>query len=330
MRNSNIVNLGKDKSEPLVSVIVVTFNSSQTVIETLESIKSQTYQNIELIVSDDCSLDNTIDLVNNWLDDNKQRFVNVQLVTTDKNTGVAGNINRGVLKSHGEWLKSIAGDDLLIPSAIETYMSFVMDHFENVRICVCDVECFSTDGEVKPSTRDAYKSFFEKECESYEMQKKRVMTELVFVGPTYFYSRELFNEVGGYPEKYGCAEEWPFVYKIIRSGNRIFAINKKLVRYRIQYESSLCHSSSDHGMANKRHFIGMYQHYFDHPFKDLIWEGHLLTAWHHALSYWATRLQYRIKSDKNREMTYFFIMLLSPLNLWRMLNRLLLKIHIVL
>ena len=115
------------------------------------------------------------------------------------------------------------------------------------------------------------------------------------------------------------------MYKINRSGNRIFAINNKLVRYRIQYESSLCHSS-DHGMTNKRHFIGMYQHYFDHPFKDLIREGSLLTAWHYALSYWATRLQYRIKSDKIRGMTYFFIMLLSPLNLWRMLNRLIMKI----
>ena len=325
MEDMNICNSGDAKPEQLVSVVVITYNSSQTVVETLDSIKTQTYQNIELIVSDDCSSDNTVEVVQNWIDENYSRFYDVQLVTTGNNTGVAGNINRGIAHSHGEWIKSIAGDDLLIPSAIETYMSFVMDHFENVRICVCDVECFSTDGEVKPSTRDAYKSFFEKECESYEMQKKRVMTELVFVGPTYFYSRELFNELGGYPEKYGCAEEWPFVYKIIRSGNRIFAINKKLVRYRIQYESSLCHSS-DHGMTNKRHFIGMYQHYFDHPFKDLIREGSLLTAWHYALSYWAIRLQYRIKSDKIRGMTYFFIMLLSPLNLWRMLNRLILKI----
>jgi len=313
MKNSNIVNWGKDISEPLVSVVVITYNSSQTVIETLESIKSQTYQNIELIISDDCSLDNTIELVNNWLNNNNQRFVNAQLVTTDKNTGVAGNINRGVLRSHGDWIKSIAGDDLLIPSAVENYINYVVNHSEIVRMCVCDVECFSTDGEVLKSTRDAYKYFFEKECEPYEIQRKRVMTQLVFVGPTYFYSRELFNEVGGYPEKYGCAEEWPFVYKIIRRGNRIYAINKALVRYRIQYDNSLCHSSSDHGMANKRYFMGMYHHFFDHPFKDLIREGRLLTAWHYALSYWATRMQYHIKSKKMRNKSYLFVMLFSPL-----------------
>ena len=45
-------------SPPLVSVIVISYNSSETVLETLESVKKQTYQNIELIVSDDCSTDN--------------------------------------------------------------------------------------------------------------------------------------------------------------------------------------------------------------------------------------------------------------------------------
>lgn len=305
------------KREPMVSVVVITYNSEKTVIETLESIKAQTYKNIELIVSDDCSKDNTLDLVNKWLDDNKSRFINSLLVTTDKNTGVAGNINRGIAKSQGEWIKSIAGDDLLVPSAVATYVYYVLNHSGIVKMCVCDVECFSTDGEVLKSTRDAYKYFFEKECEPYKMQRKRVMTQLVFVGPTYFFSRELFNEVGGYPEKYGCAEEWPFVYKIIRNGYRIYAINKALVLYRIQYDSSLCHSSADHGMVNKRYFMGMYHHFFDHPFKDLIREGRLLTAWHYALFYWAKRINYHIESEKIQRFLYLFIMLFSPLCIGR-------------
>ena len=46
-------------STPLVTIAVVTYNSSQTILETLESVKEQTYKNIELIISDDCSSDNT-------------------------------------------------------------------------------------------------------------------------------------------------------------------------------------------------------------------------------------------------------------------------------
>ena len=97
---------------PLVSVVVMSYNSAATIAETLDSIKAQTYQNLELIVTDDCSPDGkTLEIIQNWLDANGSRFVYADLVTTDKNTGVSGNINRGVAKSHGEWIKSIAGDD---------------------------------------------------------------------------------------------------------------------------------------------------------------------------------------------------------------------------
>ncbi len=53
---------------PLVSIIVITYNSSKYVLETLESAKAQTYQNIELIVSDDGSTDNTIEICKIWIE----------------------------------------------------------------------------------------------------------------------------------------------------------------------------------------------------------------------------------------------------------------------
>ena len=227
---------------PLVSVIVVSYNSASTIVETLDSIKAQTYQNLELIVSDDCSPDkNTTEVIQRWLDAYGSHFVYVELVTTEKNTGVSGNINRGVAKSHGKWIKSIAGDDLLIPTAIEEYVNFVTNHPEKVRMCVCDVEPFAVDGEVPENLIENYSKYFKYESEDYEHQRKRIMIDLFFVGPAFFYSRDLFDEIGGYSEQYDCAEEWPFVYKIIRGGNRIYAIDKKLVRYRIQ-ASSLCHT----------------------------------------------------------------------------------------
>lgn len=297
---------------PLVTVVVITYNSSATVVETLESIKCQTYHNIELIVSDDYSPDNTCEIVRIWIEANKERFVHAELVEAQKNTGVSGNINRGVAKSHGEWIKSIAGDDLLIPTAIEDYVSFVTTHPEKVRMCVCDVELFAVDGEVPENLIASYQNCLEKESESYEKQRKRVMTSLVFVGPAYFYSRKLFEEIGGYSEKYGNAEEWPFVYKIIMGGDRIYTLNKKLVRYRVQ-ASSLCHSINDRGLGSKSVFIGMYRHYFDYAFGDLISDGRPLTAWHYALQYWAKRVQYHIESNRGRQVFMKFMLLFSPL-----------------
>lgn len=298
----------------LVSVVVITYNSAKTVIETLESIKAQSYQNIELIVSDDCSNDNTVDLVREWLELKGSRFVNTEIVTTGKNTGVAGNINRGVAKSHGEWIKSIAGDDLLIPTAIEEYISFIATSKERVRMCVSDVECFS-ESDVAEELLMAYKNYFEKEKESFHKQKKRVCTELCFVGPTFFYSRELYNEIGGFLEKYGNAEEWPFVYKVIMQGNRIYAIDNKLVRYRIQNDS-LCRFKDKKGLGNHTLFMNTYKFFFDYPFKYLL-RTNPLVAWHYCLAFLVKRIQYRVSHPFIRKSIGFGWYLLSPLSYWK-------------
>lgn len=300
-------------SQPLVTVVVISYNSANTIVETLDSVKAQTYQNLELIISDDCSPDkSTIDVIQKWLEHNGSRFANAELVRAEKNTGVAGNINRGVAKSHGEWIKSIAGDDLMIPTAIEEYVNFVVNHPEKVRMCVCDVELFATGGDVSGDLVKFYEKCVKLESEDYEHQRKRVMTSLVFVGPAYFYSRELFYEVGGFSERYGCAEEWPFVYKVIMDGNRIYALDKKLVRYRVQ-TSSLCHVKDDKGLPNKRVFDGMFHHYFDHAFGDLIRDGRPLTAWHYALLYWGRRIQYQVSNRFVRKAIIIGFMSLSPL-----------------
>ena len=112
-------------TQQLVSIIVATYNSSRFVIETLESAKAQTWQNIELVVSDDCSADNTVELCRNWIAQNKDRFVNTQLITVPANTGVSANCNRMIQSSVAEWIKMIAGDDILLPNCIEDNMQFV-------------------------------------------------------------------------------------------------------------------------------------------------------------------------------------------------------------
>ena len=68
--------------QPLVSINITTYNSSKFIIETLESAKMQTYQNIELIVSDDSSVDNTVELCKKWIEKNKGKHKDI---VADKN-----------------------------------------------------------------------------------------------------------------------------------------------------------------------------------------------------------------------------------------------------
>ena len=66
----------------IVSVVVITYNSADYVLETLESIKKQTYKNIELIITDDKSKDNTIEICNKWLDENSKEFIKSRIIIT--------------------------------------------------------------------------------------------------------------------------------------------------------------------------------------------------------------------------------------------------------
>ena len=107
----------------LVSVIVITYNSSPYVLETLESAYWQTYPDLELIVSDDCSTDNTFALCQEWVSAHASRFRHAICTQTPRNLGIAGNENHALQYVHGTWLRMMGGDDLLKEDCIATFMS---------------------------------------------------------------------------------------------------------------------------------------------------------------------------------------------------------------
>ena len=79
-----------------VSIVIVTYNAAGFIIETLESVSNLTWKDIELIITDDCSTDSTVDLCETWMKQNQQRFLNTSILTSDINTGVSANVSRGL------------------------------------------------------------------------------------------------------------------------------------------------------------------------------------------------------------------------------------------
>ena len=102
--------------QPLVSIIVVSYNHSRYTRENLDSIKAQTYKNIELIVADDASSDNSVEVFETWLQENnypaKKNY-------HTKNTGLATTLNECVEMITGKYVKMIAADDYLHPESIK-------------------------------------------------------------------------------------------------------------------------------------------------------------------------------------------------------------------
>ena len=102
-----------NKHIPLVSFCTQTYNSARWIEELLECAKNQTYPNIELIISDDCSTDNTVHIIREWLAHNGDRFSRYVLVSTPRNLGYAGNKANAEKQCKGDYIKSIDSDDLI-------------------------------------------------------------------------------------------------------------------------------------------------------------------------------------------------------------------------
>ena len=225
-------------NQPLVSVPVVTYNSAKYVLETLESIKAQTYQNIELIISDDCSSDNTVELCQKWVDLNKDRFVRTEIITSLVNTGVSANCNRSKNACQGEWIKGIAGDDLLMPDCVENLVNYVNEHPET--ICVFGrIEAFG-------ESEDRNKYFTEKvfDYTFFDLDINGQLERLVFgencvPASTCFSNPKRLQELGiTNDERIPLLEDWPKWINILKKGVRLQMVDKIVVKYRI-HEGSL-------------------------------------------------------------------------------------------
>ncbi len=298
-------------NDPLVSIVVITYNSSSTIVETLESIKSQTYQRIELIVSDDCSKDSTVDLVTAWLEKNKKCFEHAELITVKSNVGTCANLNRGVKASHGEWLKPIAGDDLLERNAIEKFLSFAIENnsdFNYSRMNYFGDEAFI--GETI--------SFYEECCEpimrtDLKNQQKKIREMLFIPGPGIFLSRKLYDQIGGYNERYMFADEWPQFYTIIKSGVPVRLIEEKLVDYRIS-SGSLCHQDEKDTLCVSPLVFKSTKLFYDEVvFWDELKSGLLLSALNNKIEYFINSIIIKYSKNSNRYKFARLLKLISPL-----------------
>lgn len=229
------------ENQPLVSIVVITYNSSQFVEETLDSALAQTYPNIEIIITDDCSTDNTVEVCRKWINIHKDCGRGIKLIEAEKNTGVAGNCNRGLNAAKGIWLKFIAGDDILAPTAIEDYVSFVTVH-KGVKHLVAKAIHFT--GSLKESDfnhPDKISPYLYRDKVTAKKQYRVIKKCFFGSGPTYFIQSDTLRSVGGFDERFPMQEDYPLFIKMIGKGYKMelldrVTVYKRIVKTSLQYD----------------------------------------------------------------------------------------------
>jgi glycosyltransferase involved in cell wall biosynthesis len=223
-----------------VSVVVVTYNSSNTIIETLESILHQSFdsKNIELIISDDASKDDTVKVIKKWLLVNSSDFSRVAFIKNITNNGVSKNCNNAWKAATFEWIKSIAGDDILKPNCLKDNVGYISKN-PNCKILFSKMEWFGSIKKITPSPYDL--KFFKKDCKG---QNKWLRFFSFNIAPTSFINRSALIDVGYANENYRQIEDMPLWIKFTLAGYKLHFLDCVTVNYRVG--NSITMSTSKH------------------------------------------------------------------------------------
>lgn len=108
----------------LVSIITPTWACAAFISETIRSIQAQTYQNWELLIQDDCSMDNTYEIVAPFAELDSR----IKYECNPENSGAAITRNNALKRATGKWIAFLDSDDLWLPEKLEKQLKFMVEH----------------------------------------------------------------------------------------------------------------------------------------------------------------------------------------------------------
>ncbi|MFV7706699.1 glycosyltransferase [Shewanella algae] len=202
--------------EPLVSILIPVFNHSKFVLDCLNSMLTIDYQNIELVICDDGSTDDSYSKVKTWLESNSS--VRAKLFTQE-NQGVCKTLNRLIKESSGEYLALCASDDCLTPDSIKLRVLALQQHPNKLAVIG---DALLIDQESNVIARSAMKYLYKT---NYYRLQTDLISELIFrwsvVGPSLLINKDAYNQIGLYDEGLRV-EDRDFYLRLLKENNLIF------------------------------------------------------------------------------------------------------------
>ena len=182
-------------SDPLISVIVPTYNSEGTIRTALESIVAQTESSFEIIVQDGGSADKTIEICHEF--SGKDARIKVH---TEKDEGIYDAINRGIARAQGQWIYILGSDDRLHGSNVFAQLRDNLTDPENKivygNVMVNGDAGWAVNGTVYDGQFDLPKLLLRNICQQ-----------------AVFYRRSVFQQIGNFNKRYKVCADWDFILR---------------------------------------------------------------------------------------------------------------------
>ncbi|NUM25234.1 MAG: glycosyltransferase [Candidatus Buchananbacteria bacterium] len=207
---------------PKISVIMPFYNAAAFLAPALESILNQTFRDFELILINDASTDNSDQIVQRYLTD--QRIIYIK---NKVNQGIVFNLNLALQRAQSEIIARMDGDDVCEPDRFAKQYEFLQQHPEVAAvgsfIKIIDENGKIIDQRTKPV--------------DFEQMKKKLLVYSPVVHASLLYRKSAVLALGGYRDKYLYCEDIDLFYRLVYSGHILANIPEFLYYYRYHHDS---------------------------------------------------------------------------------------------
>jgi glycosyltransferase involved in cell wall biosynthesis len=203
-------------SQPLVSVVIPNYNYGRFLSEALDSVLTQTHLNIEIIVVDDGSTDNSLDILAAY----EEKGIKV---IRQKNSGVGAARNIGAAKSKGQFIAFLDADDIWMPTKIERQLTTFTDE---IGLVTCGMREFD-------SASNETLAYLISDKTDWTVREILLLNYPVVSGSAIVVRRSAFETSGGFDDRKEMhpSEDWEFFYRLARIAKVVF-LPEILVSYR--------------------------------------------------------------------------------------------------
>ena len=200
-------------TQPLVSIVIPSYNQGCFLHEAVESVVNQDYQNLEIIIVNDGSTDNTLEVAHQMVQ--KYSDKRTIYVIDKKNGGVSSARNAGLAASKGIYVITLDGDDLIEPNYLSVGVAALEEH--DCNLFSCNVQRFGLENWIwEPPIYNDYEMRYD----------NNITTAAIF-------KRELYEKSGGYKNAMWVAEDWDFWLNFSRYGVKPLKHETPFIRYRV-------------------------------------------------------------------------------------------------
>ena len=210
-------------SKDLVSICIPVFNGENTIRDTLLSAINQTYENIEIVVVDNCSEDNTVNIVQ------ANMSGHIRLYQNSENRGMVGNWNKCLEYAKGEYITILCADDLLNRDCIEKKVNIMRENKDVVMVFSAS-EIINENGTSLMKRRVFNNN---KIMEGKKISLRSYREKNLFGEPSnVLFRKSALNETGGFDASMYYSADWDMWLKIANTG-KVGYISEVLMKYRV-------------------------------------------------------------------------------------------------